>query len=99
MPKVAVGGGLVVVVVTADAHSGEILAGPDIITRGFVHDESSEEILEEARRRTLASLKEVEAEEVGDPAILKQHVRRTLGKYFFEVIQRKPIIVPVIMEV
>ncbi len=93
------GDGVVVVVVTADAHSGEILAGPDIITRGFVHDETSEEILEEARRRTLASLKEVEAEEVGDPAILKQHVRRTLGKYFFEVIQRKPIIVPVIMEV
>lgn len=93
------GDGVVVVVVTADAHSGEVLAGPDIITRGFVHDETSEEILEEARRRTLASLKEVEAEEVGDPGILKQHVRRTLGKYFFEVIQRKPIIVPVIMEV
>jgi ribonuclease J len=93
------GDGVVIVVVTADAHSGEVLAGPDIVTRGFVHDETSEEILEEARRRTLASLKEVEAEEVGDPGILKQHVRRTLGRYFFEVIQRKPIIVPVIMEV
>jgi ribonuclease J len=89
----------VVVVVTADSHTGEVLAGPDIITRGFVHDETSEEILQEARHRTLTSLKEVEAEEVGDPAILKQHVRRTLGKYFFEAIQRKPIIVPVIMEV
>jgi ribonuclease J len=93
------GDGVVLVVVTADAHSGEVLAGPDIVTRGFVHDESSEEILEEARRRILASLKEVEAEEVGDPGILKQHIRRTLGRYFFEVIQRKPIIVPVIMEV
>jgi ribonuclease J len=93
------GDGVVVVVVTADAQSGEILAGPDIITRGFVHDETSEEILEEARHRTLLSLKEVAAEEVGDPSILKQHVRRTLGKYFFEVIQRKPIIVPVIMEI
>jgi ribonuclease J len=94
------GDGIVVVVVTADSQTGEILAGPDIITRGFVHDESSEEILEEARHRTLTSLKEVAAEEGGgDPAILKQHVRRTLGKYFFEVVQRKPIIVPVIMEV
>jgi ribonuclease J len=94
------GDGIVVVVVTADAQSGEILAGPDIITRGFVHDESSEEMLVEARHRTLTSLKEVAAEEGGgDPGILKQHVRRTLGKYFFEVIQRKPIIVPVIMEV
>jgi ribonuclease J len=88
------------VVVTADAQTGEIVAGPDIITRGFVHDESSEDILAEARHRTLTSLNEVAAEEGGgDPAILKQHVRRTLGKYFFEVVQRKPIIVPVIMEV
>ncbi len=94
------GDGVVIVVVTADAHSGEVLAGPDIVTHGFVHDETSEEILEEARRRTLSSLKEVAEEEGGgDPAILKQHVRRTLGRYFFEVIQRKPIIVPVIMEV
>jgi ribonuclease J len=94
------GDGVVVVVVTADAQSGEILAGPDVITRGFVHDESSPEILEEARHRALTSLKEVAAEEGGgDPAILKQHIRRTLGKYFFEAVQRKPIIVPVIMEV
>jgi ribonuclease J len=93
------GDGVVVVVVTADAHSGEVLAGPDIITRGFVHDETSEDILEEARHRTVLSLKEVAEEEVGDPGILKQHIRRTLGRYFFEVIQRKPIIVPVIMEV
>jgi ribonuclease J len=93
------GDGVVVVVVTAGAHSGEVLAGPDIITRGFVHDETSEDILEEARQRVVMSLKEVAHEEVGDPGILKQHIRRTLGKYFFEVIQRKPIIVPVIMEV
>ncbi|MGH2723249.1 MAG: ribonuclease J [Actinomycetota bacterium] len=93
------GDGVVVVVVTADAHTGEVLAGPDIITRGFVHDETSPEILEEAGHRTMLSLKEVADEEVGDPTILKQHIRRTLGRYFFEAIQRKPIIVPVIMEV
>jgi ribonuclease J len=93
------GDGVVVVVVTADAHSGEVLAGPDIITRGFIHDETSEEILEEARHRVLTSLKEVAKEEVADPNILKQHIRRALGKYFFEINQRKPIIVPVIMEV
>jgi ribonuclease J len=93
------GDGIVVVVVTADAHSGEVLAGPDVITRGFVHDESSPEILEEARQRALSSLQEVADEEVGDPGILRQHVRRALGRYFFEVTKRKPIIVPVIMEV
>lgn len=93
------GDGVVIVVVTADAHSGELLAGPDIITRGFVQDEVSSEILEEARHRTVTSLKEVAEQEVGDPAILKQHIRRTLGRYFFDAIRRKPLIVPVIMEV
>jgi ribonuclease J len=93
------GDGVVVVVVTADGHSGEVLAGPDVITRGFIEGEASEEILEEARHRVLLSLKEVEDEAVGDPNILKQHIRRTLGRYFFEAIGRKPLILPVIMEV
>jgi ribonuclease J len=93
------GDGFVVVVVTADAHTGEVVAGPDIITRGFVHDETSAEMLEEAKQRTLASLREVAQEEVGDPQILRQHIRRTLGRFFFEAVRRKPVIVPVIMEV
>jgi ribonuclease J len=91
--------GFVVVVVSADAHTGEILAGPDIITKGFVFEEASEEMLEEARHRTLTSLKKVAAEEVSDPSILSQHIRSTLRRYFSETIQRKPVIVPVIMEV
>lgn len=91
--------GVVVVVVSADAHTSEVLAGPDIISKGFIHDETSAEMLEEARQRVLDSLRQVAAEEVGDPNILKQRVRRTLGRYFFEVTKRKPIIIPVIMEV
>jgi ribonuclease J len=93
------GDGVVIVVVTADAHSSEVVAGPDLITRGFIEGEASAEIMEEARHRVLLSLKEVEDEAVGDPNILKQHIRRTLGRYFFEAIGRKPMIVPVIMEV
>ncbi|HWC32184.1 MAG TPA: ribonuclease J [Actinomycetota bacterium] len=93
------GDGVVIAVVTADGQTGEVVGRPDIITRGFVHDETSEEFLEEARHRVLISLKEVSDEEVGDPQILRQHVRRTLKKYFHEAIQRYPMIVPVIMEV
>jgi ribonuclease J len=93
------GEGIVVVVVTADAHTGEVLAGPDLINRGFVVEEGSEPILEEARERTLASLKGLAAEGVTDPVAIKQHIRRTLGKYFYEATKRKPVIVPVIMEV
>jgi ribonuclease J len=91
--------GIVVVVVTIAQHSGEVLAGPDVINRGFVFDEGSEPLLAEARHRTLLALKESAVLEVSDPTVLKQHIRSALGKYFFEVTQRKPVIVPVIMEV
>jgi ribonuclease J len=93
------GDGIVIVVVTVDSRSGEILAGPDVINRGFVFDDVAADVLDEARERTILSLKESAAEEVSDPSVLKQHIRRALGKYFFEVTQRKPVIVPVIMEV
>ncbi|MGH2739921.1 MAG: ribonuclease J [Actinomycetota bacterium] len=93
------GDGFVVLVVTIDAHTGEVLAGPDIITRGFVHDESSADMLEEAEHRVLVSMKELGREEIADPGALRQHIRTTLGRYFREAIQRKPVIVPVIMEV
>ncbi|HXY73168.1 MAG TPA: ribonuclease J [Actinomycetota bacterium] len=91
--------GIVLVVVTVDAHTGEVLAGPDIVNRGFVFDDTAGPILDEAARRVLASLREAEAEEVSDPQVLKQHIRRSVGKYFYEQTKRKPVIVPVIMEV
>jgi ribonuclease J len=93
------GDGIVVVVLAVDARSGEILAGPDVVNRGFVFDEAAEHILEEARARTLAALQEAPPEEMTDPGLLKQHIRRSLGRYFFEVTKRKPVILPVIMEV
>jgi ribonuclease J len=93
------GDGIVVVVVSVDKHSGEVLAGPDVINRGFVFEEASEHILEEARDRTLATLKESSVHEMTDPGVLKQNVRTALRRYFFEATKRKPVIVPVIMEV
>ncbi len=91
--------GVVVVVLTIDAHQGEIVAGPDIVNRGFVFDEAAGDILEEARNRVMLSLKESAGAKVVDRGMIEQHIRRTLGKYFYEVTQRKPVILPVIMEV
>ncbi len=91
--------GVVVVVVTIDAHHGEIVAGPDIVNRGFVFDETAGDILEEARNRVMLSLKESAAVELTDRGVIEKNIRRTLGKYFYEVTQRKPVILPVIMEV
>ena len=92
--------GVVVVVVTVDAQTGELVGGPDIVNRGFVHDETSGDILEEARERVMLAIRRTAPRpHVVDPSALQQNIRRVLGRYFYEVTQRKPVILPVIMEV
>ena len=93
------GDGVVVVVVAVDSHHGQVLSGPDIVNRGFVFDETSRDILEEARERVMLSLKDSAEAEVVDRGVLEQNIRRVLGRYFYEVTQRKPVILPVIVEV
>jgi ribonuclease J len=93
------GDGVVVVVVTVDSQTGDLVAGPDIVNRGFVYDETSSDILEEARLRVVSSIEDSAQADVIDPSALQQNIRRVLGRYFNEVTQRKPVILPVIMEV
>ncbi|MGH2557159.1 MAG: ribonuclease J [Actinomycetota bacterium] len=92
------GDGILVVVVSVDSHSGEVLAGPDIINRGVV-EEPAEAVLEEARHRVLVSLKEYAVQGVADPMVMRDHIRTALRRFFMETTKRKPVIVPVIMEV
>lgn len=91
--------GMVVVVLAVDAHHGGLVARPDIVNRGFVEDAVEEDILEEARERVILSFKEHADAEVVDRTALEQRVRKVLGKYFWEATQRKPVILPVIVEV
>jgi ribonuclease J len=91
--------GVVVVVIIVDSQTGELVGGPDVVNRGFVHEETSGDILEEARERVIQAVKESAEARVTDPSALQQNVRRVLKKYFNEVTQRKPVILPVIMEV
>jgi ribonuclease J len=93
------GDGIVVVVLALDGQTGAVLAGPDVVNRGFVFDETAGDLLEGARDRALAALAEAPLEEKKDLGLLKQHIRRSLGRYFFEATERKPVILPVIMEV
>lgn len=91
--------GIVIVTVSIDAHHGQVVAGPDIVNRGFVHEETSGEILEEAADRVMLALEGTSADEVVDPGVLEQTIRKVLSKYFWEVTKRRPVIVPVVMEV
>jgi ribonuclease J len=87
--------GVVVVVVGVDARSGEVISGPEIITRGWVYAPEAEDLLEEARARVVAGLQEADDT---DPETLKRHARRALGAFVHERTRRRPMIVPVVME-
>jgi ribonuclease J len=93
------GDGVVVVVVTVDSQTGELVSGPDIVNRGFVYEETSQGILDEARERVVDAIAESSDAKVIDPSALQQDIRRVLGRYFNEATQRKPVILPVVMEV
>jgi mRNA degradation ribonuclease J1/J2 len=69
------------------------------VNRGFVHEETSGDILAEGRERVIQAVKESAEVRLTDPSALQQNVRRALARYFNEVTQRKPVILPVIMEV
>ncbi len=93
------GEGFVHVVATVEAQTGKVLAGPDIVTRGFVYEPESAELIEEARLRVLDVLEQAAADGVVDPTILKQHMRQAASALFRERTLRRPIIIPTVMEV
>ena len=93
------GEGFVHVLATIEAQTGKVLAGPDIVTRGFVYEPESVDLIEEARAQVLASLDRAAAEGVSDPNILKQRMREVASALFRERTQRRPVIIPTVMEV
>jgi ribonuclease J len=91
--------GVVIVVVTVDAKSGEILTGPEIITRGWVYAPEAEELLGEARLAVLHAMEQAADSGSVDFETLRRRARSALGKFVSERTKRRPMIVPVIMEV
>jgi ribonuclease J len=91
--------GVVVVVVTVDAKSGEVLTGPEIITRGWVYAPEAESLLDEARQAVLMALEEAADSGSVDFETLRRRARSALGRFVSERTRRRPMIVPVVMEV
>jgi ribonuclease J len=91
--------GVVVVVVAVDGRSGAVVTGPEIVTRGWVHAPEAEELLEEARAAVLASLAEAAAAGATDQDTLRRHVRSAMGQLVAERTRRRPMIVPLVMEI
>ncbi len=91
--------GILVVVVTLSKQDGNILSGPDIISRGFVYVRESEGLLDEANRIVTNTLNKLMNENVNEWASLKTHVKDALGRFLYEQTRRRPMILPIIMEV
>ncbi len=91
--------GVVIVVMTLAKGTSHALAGPDIVSRGFVYVRDSEELISEAHDRVAAVLERCEAGNIREWAVIKSQVRDTLSRYLFEKTRRRPMILPIIMEV
>ena len=91
--------GILTVVVTLSKENKSIVAGPDIISRGFVYVRESEGLMDEARDIVRNTLLDCEEKKITDWATLKSNVRDELRTYLYEKTKRKPMILPIIMEI
>ncbi len=90
--------GILMVVLTVDKETGHPLAGPDIVSRGFVYVRDSEELLEKARERVLESFIGLNGN-ASDWSFVKDKIKHTLSEYLYEKTHRRPMILPLVMEV
>ena len=91
--------GILIIVVTMEKSTGRVVAGPDIVSRGFVYVRESEALMEEAREKVKLALDKCEEGKVTEWAAIKSNVRDALGRYLFDKTRRRPMILPIIMEI
>jgi len=91
-------GGMVLAVMAIHQQTGELVAGPELISRGFMLAEEGEEVLESAKQEVIASLNNMNRETRTDPAELKEEVRKMLRRFFRKKLERYPLVLPYIIE-
>ncbi len=91
--------GLMVVVVTISKDDGKVMSGPDIVSRGFVYVRESEDLIDGAKVVVREALKKCEDNNIREWATLKSAIKDTLKGYLYEKTKRRPMILPIIMEV
>lgn len=91
--------GLIVIVMTMDGSTGEIVSGPDVVSRGFVYVRESETLMDDVKKVIREEVKLFEEEGVRDWATIKSTLKDDLRDYIFQRTKRNPMILPIIMEV
>jgi ribonuclease J len=93
------GDGMIVVTVTIDSEDGKVLAGPDITSRGFTYGGDGDGILDEVRRAATSIMEEGAKRSLTEWTAIREHVHKGLQKFIYDRTKRRPMIVPVVMEV
>ena len=91
--------GLIVIVLTMSSATGEVVAGPDVISRGFVYVRESESLMDDVKSVVRHEIKKCEERGIRDWATIKSAARENLRDYIFMKTKRNPMIIPIIMEI
>jgi len=91
--------GLIIIVMTMDSATGEIVAGPDVISRGFVYVRESENLMDDVKKVIRDEVRNLENKGIKDWSTIKSTLRDELKDYIFQKTKRNPMILPIIMEV
>ena len=91
--------GLIIIVLTMDSTTGEVIAGPDVISRGFVYVRESENLMDDVKSVVRHEIKKCEEKGITDWSTIKGTVKENLKDYIFAKTKRNPMIIPIIMEV
>ncbi len=91
--------GLIVIVMTMDSATGEIVSGPDVVSRGFVYVRESENLMEDVKKVIREEVRNFEEEGIRDWSTIKSTLKDNLRDYIFQKTKRNPMILPIIMEV
>ena len=90
---------MVIVTMVLEKGSSQVLAGPDIVSRGFIYMRDSEALIREMTRRVDAVIERCADNNITEWNVIKTQIRDTLSRYIFEKTRRRPMILPIIQEV
>lgn len=91
--------GIVLILLAIEKVTGTIISGPEIISRGFVFEDASQEIISNVKELLTGTISGLERELLSDSSLLKAKLRSTLKKYLRDTMERRPMIMPIIIEV
>jgi ribonuclease J len=91
--------GMLVLIATIDGRSGKLVHNPDIISRGFVYLKESKSLIEDVRMRVRHVLQDRDPNQPANEVYLKEKIRNEIGQFIFQRTERRPMILPVIIEV